>query len=276
MLNIRKDGQMRLITFNPFRTMGIPKVTYIKPENMFKEIEKIKEADYILFPEYWQVNTLVYGLKKKIFPNINTYQLGHNKIETTRVLQAIFPENVPYTQILSKDSGNIEIIEEEFGYPLVAKEIKNSMGRGVFLIENRKELKSYIDNNEFLYIQERLPIDRDLRIVYVGDKVIGAYWRIAGEGQFHNNIAKGASYDYDNIPKEAIVLVENIARELNINHAGFDVVVAHNKLYILEYNVMFGNEGLRNMGINVEEYISEYINNDPDFTPSNPTFPRAS
>jgi len=256
--------------------MGIPKVTYIKPENMFKEIEKIKEADYILFPEYWQVNTLVYGLKKKIFPNINTYQLGHNKIETTRVLQAIFPENVPYTQILSKDSGNIEIIEEEFGYPLVAKEIKNSMGRGVFLIENRKELKSYIENNEFLYIQERLPIDRDLRIVYVGDKVIGAYWRIAGEGQFHNNIAKGASYDYDNIPKEAIDLVENIARELNINHAGFDVVVAHNKLYILEYNVMFGNEGLRNMGINVEEYISEYINNDPDFTPSNPTFPRAS
>jgi len=267
---------MRLITFNPFRTIGIPKVTYIKPENMFKEIEKIKEADYILFPEYWQVNTLVYGLKKKIFPNINTYQLGHNKIETTRVLQAIFPENVPYTQILSKDSGNIEKIEEEFGYPLVAKEIKSSMGRGVFLIENRKELKSYIDNNEFLYIQERLPIDRDLRIVYVGDKVIGAYWRIAGEGQFHNNIAKGASYDYDNIPKEAIDLVENIARELNINHAGFDVVVVDNKLYILEYNVMFGNEGLRNMGINVEEYISEYINNDPDFTPSNPTFPRAS
>ncbi|WP_353095964.1 ATP-grasp domain-containing protein [Tissierella praeacuta] len=276
MLNIRKDGQMKLITFNPFRTMGIHNITYIKPENMFKEIEKIKEADYILFPEYWQVNTLVYGLKKKIFPNISTYQLGHNKIETTRVLQAIFPENVPYTQILSKDNGNIETIEEEFGYPLVAKEIKNSMGRGVFLIENRKELKSYIENNEFLYIQERLPIDRDLRIVYVGNKVIGAYWRIAGEGQFHNNIAKGASYDYNNIPKEAIELVENIARELNINHAGFDVVVVDDKLYILEYNVMFGNEGLRNMGIKVEEYISEYINNDPDFTPSNPTFPRAS
>lgn len=276
MLNIRKDDRMKLITFNPFRTIGIPKITYIKPENMFKEIEKIKEADYILFPEYWQINTLVYGLKKKIFPNISTYQLGHNKIETTRVLQAIFPQNVPYTQILSNENGNIETIEEEFGYPLVAKEIKNSMGRGVFLIENRKSLKSYIENNEFLYIQERLPIDRDLRIVYVGNKVIGAYWRIAGEGQFHNNIAKGASYDYNNIPREAIELVENIARELNINHAGFDVVVVDNKLYILEYNVMFGNEGLRNMGINVEEYISEYINNDPDFTPSNPTFPRAS
>lgn len=267
---------MKSITFNPFRTLGIPGVSYIKAENMLKEIEKIKEAEYILFPEYWQVNTLVYGLKKKIFPNINTYQLGHNKIETTRVLQTIFPKNVPYTQILSKDYVNIETIEEEFGYPLVAKEIKSSMGRGVFLIENKEQLKLYIENNESLYIQEKLPIDRDLRIVYVGNKVIGAYWRIASEGEFHNNIAKGASYDYDNIPEEAIKLVENVARELDINHAGFDVAVVGNRLYILEYNVMFGNEGLMNMGIDVGSYISEYINSNPDFTPNSPTFPRAS
>ncbi|MSU01159.1 ATP-grasp domain-containing protein [Tissierella pigra] len=267
---------MRIVTFNPFRTLGMPNVTYIKPENMLMEMDKIKEADYILFPEYWQVNTLVYGLKKKIFPNISTYQLGHNKVETTRVLQAIFPKNIPYTQITSKDRINIETIEEEFGYPLVAKEIKSSMGRGVFLVENREELKSYIETNESIYIQEKLPIDRDIRIVYVGDKVIGAYWRIAGEGQFHNNIAKGATYDYDNVPKEAIELVENVAKELNINHAGFDVVVVDNRLYILEYNVMFGNEGLRNMGISVEKYIYEYISRDPDFTPINPTFPRAS
>lgn len=267
---------MRIVTFNPFRTLGMPNVTYIKPENMLMEIDKIKEADYILFPEYWQINTLVYGLKKKIFPNISTYQLGHNKIETTRVLQAIFPKNIPYTQIISRDRVNIETIEEEFGYPLVAKEIKSSMGRGVFLVENRRELKSYIEINESLYIQEKLPIDRDLRIVYVGNKVIGAYWRIAGEGQFHNNIAKGGSYDYDNIPREAIELVEKVAEELNINHAGFDVAVVDDRLYILEYNVMFGNEGLRNIGIPVEKYIYEYITSDPDFTPINPTFPRAS
>ena len=53
------------ITFDPFRTLGIPNVTYIKPENMFKEIDKVKGANYILFPEYWQVNSLVYGLKKE-------------------------------------------------------------------------------------------------------------------------------------------------------------------------------------------------------------------
>ncbi len=267
---------MKLVTFDPFRTIGIPNITYVKPENIFKEIDKISEADYILFPEYWQVNSLVYGLKKKIFPNISTYQLGHNKVETTRALWATFPENVPYTQILNKDAVDIEIIEEEFGYPLVAKEIKNSMGRGVFLIENRQELKNYIENNDVLYIQERLPIDRDLRIVYVGNKIIGAYWRIASEGEFHNNIARGASYDFDNIPLESISLVERIANTLDINHAGFDIAVVGNKYYILEYNVMFGNEGLRKMGVEVEKYIHEYLLSDCNFDPNNPIYPKAS
>ena len=63
---------------------------------------------------------------------------------------------------------------------------------------------SYVDNNEVLYIQEKLPIDRDLRIVYVGDRVVASYWRIAAEGSFHNNIAKGGSYDFGNIPSGAV------------------------------------------------------------------------
>lgn len=267
---------MKFVTFNPFRSIGIPNVSYVKPENIFKDIERVKEADYLLFPEYWQVNSLVYGLKKKIFPNINTYHLGHNKIETTRALWAAFPKNVPYTQIFSKDRIRIEDIEREFSYPFVAKEIKNSMGNGVFLINNRNDLKNYIDNNDTLYIQERLPIDRDLRIVYVGDKVIGSYWRIAAPGSFHNNIAKGARYDYDNIPKEAIELVENVAKAFGVNHAGFDVAVADGQYYILEYNVMFGNEGLRNMGIEVEKYIFDYLQRDSDFNPDTPIFPKAS
>lgn len=264
---------MKLITFDPLKTIGIPNITYIKPEHMFREIDKIKEADYILFPEYWQVNTLVYGLKKKIFPNISTYHLGHNKVETTRALMATFPNNVPYTTILGKNNIDIEMTEEEFGYPLVAKEIKNSMGRGVFLVKNRSELKNYIENNDILYIQEKLPIDRDLRVVYVGNKVIAAYWRIAGEGQFHNNIAKGGSYDFNNIPPKAIELVERIAATLGVNHAGFDVVTVDDNFYILEYNVMFGNEGLRNLGIKAEKYIYEYILSDPDLNPNDPNNP---
>ncbi|WP_425449826.1 ATP-grasp domain-containing protein [Dethiothermospora halolimnae] len=253
---------MKLISFNPYRTLGIPNITYIKPENMFKEIDKVKEADYILFPEYWQVNSLVYGLKKRIFPNINTFHLGHNKIEMTRGLMTTFKDAVPYTKIMGKNNSSIEIIEEEFGYPVVAKEVKNSMGEGVFLVKDRKELKTYLENNDTLYIQERLPIDRDLRVVYIGNKVVSAYWRIGKEGSFHNNIAKGGSYSYENIPIEGVNLVDKIAKTLGINHAGFDVVYAYNKYFILEFNVLFGNEGIKKRGVSIEEEIYKYILSD--------------
>ena len=266
---------MNLISFNPYRTLGIPNITYIKPENIFKEIDKIKEADYILFPEYWQINFLVYGLGKKILPNINSFHLGHNKIEMTRALLATFPENVPYTRIMGRNESaislNVDTIEEELGYPCVAKEIKNSMGQGVFLINNRFELKKYINNNEILYIQEELPIDRDLRVVYIGNRVVAAYWRIASEGCFHNNVAKGGTYSFENIPLQAVDLVDRIAKTLGINHAGFDVVVVGDRFYILEFNILFGNEGLRNLKISVEKIIYEHVL--ADLTPIRPIFP---
>ncbi|WP_026894422.1 ATP-grasp domain-containing protein [Clostridiisalibacter paucivorans] len=262
---------MNIITFDPFRTIGINGVKYIKPENVFANIEDIKEADYILFPQYWQVNFLVYGLNKKIFPNINTFHLGHNKIEMTRALLATFPEHVPYTIISGKTGDSVNKLEEDMGYPCVAKEVKNSMGQGVFLINNRKELKTYVNNNDTLYIQEKLPIDRDLRVVYVGNKVIGAYWRIGREGVFHNNIAKGATFSFEDIPEEAIKLVDDVANKLGINHAGFDVVKVENKYYILEFNVLFGNEGLKQLDISVSDIIYKYIMS--DFDPNNPRFP---
>lgn len=75
---------MKLVSFNPFRTIGMPGVRYVKPEHMFKDVDIIKEADVVLFPETWQVPALVYGLKKKIFPSIETLQLGFSKVEMTR------------------------------------------------------------------------------------------------------------------------------------------------------------------------------------------------
>ncbi|MFS1513369.1 ATP-grasp domain-containing protein [Chengkuizengella sp. SCS-71B] len=250
---------MKLITFNPLRTIGIPNISYIKPLNMYKDIEKIKEADMLLFPEYWQVNSLVYGLKKKIFPSIESYHLGHNKIEMTRVLKAVCPEQIPYTEILSNTDENRRYIMEIFPLPFVAKEIKNSMGQGVFLIQNEKEFQDYADKVEVLYIQEFLSNDRDLRICVIGDEVVTAYWRIEETGGFHHNVAKGGKVSYDNIPDETLRLVLDVSQKLGINHAGFDVIFNNGKPYILEFNILFGNQGVPKHKVSLEQKIVEYI-----------------
>ena len=262
---------MHCVTFNPLRTLGMPNITYIKPEHMFLKIEEIRAADVVLFPEYWQVNTLVYGLKKKIFPSIETFHLGHNKVEMTRGLRATFPEHIPYTEIVANTPDNRERIVETFSYPFVAKEIKNSMGRGVFLIENRHDWNQYVIEQESLYVQEYIPADRDLRVVYVGDQVLTAYWRIAPDDQFHHNVARGGVISYNNIPAEAVKLVSQIAKQLNINHAGFDLLYDGKKLFVLEFNVLFGNQGIQEQGINVEEHIYRYLLR--EFRPHFPTTP---
>lgn len=252
---------MRLITFNPLRTIGIPGIHYIKPVHMFKELDAIREADLLLFPEHWQVNSLVHAMHKPIFPSIEAIQLGYSKVEMTRAFWSICPEHVPYTEILANTTENREAVLDTFAYPFVAKENRNSMGHGVFLIENQEQFMDYAIHSDILYIQEYLPADRDLRVCIVGDEVVSAYWKIGEEGQFHHNLAKGGTISVDSIPQEALQLALYTARSLGINHAGFDILVSGGACYLLEFNVLFGNEGLRELGIPIELKIHEYIMN---------------
>ncbi|WP_407269886.1 RimK family alpha-L-glutamate ligase [Radiobacillus sp. PE A8.2] len=251
---------MKILSFNPFRTIGIPGVKYIKPDKSFRELEAIRDADVILFPENWQTTFLVYGMKKSIFPSIETIQLGHSKIEMTRALWTVCPEHVPYTEILANTEYNRAAILETFPFPFVGKEARNSMGNGVFLITNEQEFSAYADKVDALYVQEYLPNDdKDLRVCIVGDEVVTAYWRVGSEGAFLHNVAQGGDLCFDFIPSEAVELVQNVAKQLNINHAGFDVIFSNGKAYILEFNVLFGNQGIREQGISLEQKIYEYL-----------------
>lgn len=163
---------MRLISFDPLRTLDIPDSKSLKPEHWFRHQDIIKQADWILFPEYWQINPLVYAWKKSIFPSISTYHLGHDKVEMTRAFEAVCPRNIPQTAILPATESAEQQILDEFSFPVVAKEVRHSMGRGVHVIHNRHELRRYRETHTILYIQELLPIDRDLRLVFIGKRVI--------------------------------------------------------------------------------------------------------
>lgn len=260
---------MRLVSFDAFRTCRLPNAHYIKPDHLDKHMALIQAADWCLFPEYWQVNTLVLGLNKRIFPSFSSYLLGHNKIEFTRVMMSLWPQYIPQTFILDNSVQARELILSELDFPFVCKTPKSSEGRGVFLIENREDFKRYCDSHAVLYAQEYLPIQRDCRIVVIGKEMISSYWRIAGEGQFHNNIAQGGSLCFEPVPQRATDLVLEVAMTLGINHAGFDVAMVGGHPYIFEFNRLFGNHGLTAQGIDPSEAIYQYLlaNCEPEQTP---------
>lgn len=251
---------MNIISFDALRTLHLPSVRYIKPESMFDHLEEIKQADWLLFPQYWQLTALVHGLHKRIFPSLATYLVGHDKIEMTRTFKAIIPNNHPYTEIVSNTPYEAERIWENMTFPFVAKVPKSSMGNGVFLIESIAQWKAYVAGADSLYVQEFLPIDRDMRIVWVGDKIVNGYWRLQSDNGFHNNVSQGGRVEEALIPKEAQDLVAYVANTIGINHAGFDVAMVGGHPYLLEFNRIFGNQGIASLQTDVNNELINYLN----------------
>ena len=64
---------MKLVSFDALRTLKLPGATYLKPELFLRHLPLLRSADWVLFPEYWQVNTPVLGLHCRIFPSHATY-----------------------------------------------------------------------------------------------------------------------------------------------------------------------------------------------------------
>ncbi|MBN1479450.1 hypothetical protein JXA70_04180 [candidate division KSB1 bacterium] len=265
---------MKLVSFDPFRTVNMPNTRHVASKNFYNQLSLLREVDWILFPEYWQVNILFYVLHKRIFPSMATYHLGHNKIEMTRALTAVAPQHVPETHILSNTPENQErIIHDFFSFPFVAKEVKNSSGHGVFLIENKKQWREYCLYKDVLYVQEALPIQRDMRIVVIGRKAVTGYWRAQTPGRFHTNVAQGGEILHDEVPLQALVWIEWLAQQLAINHAGFDVADINGHFYIFEFNRLFGNQGLREKGIDGNKLIYDYLWHESHFS-QEPQIPR--
>lgn len=251
---------MKFISFDPFRTVTMPDTRHVTSKQFYHQLSLLQEADWILFPEYWQVNILVYVLQKRIFPNSATYHLGHNKIEMTRAFTSVAPQHVPETHILSNTAENQDrVIHEFFSFPFVAKEVKSSSGQGVFLIENKKQWRDYCLHKDVLYVQEALPIQRDMRIVVIGRKAVTGYWRAQTLGRFHTNVAQGGEILFEDVSLQALVWVEWLAQQLGVNHAGFDIADINGHFYVFEFNRLFGNQGLREKGIDANQLIYDYL-----------------
>ena len=249
----------RYVSFDPLRTIGFADTLQLKPAQMYDKTEMLQNAECVLFPEYWQLNALQYAWKARVFPSEASYRIGHNKIEMTRAFLAVAPHNTPDTFILANTPANAEELWHSLPRPFVAKLPKSSQGEGVWLIDTHSDWQQYLGKADVLYVQEYLPIDRDLRIVLVGEQVLAAYWRLQSPYSFHNNLSRGGEADFSPVPQAALDLVLNVSRALEINHAGFDVAMVGARPYLFEFNRLFGNKGIEGGDARISTAIQQYL-----------------
>jgi ribosomal protein S6--L-glutamate ligase len=199
-------------------------------------------------------------MKKETFPSCHTYSYVQDKIKQTALFRLIGIPH-PETRIFF-GTGQKKTILNRFQFPFIGKIPRGSArGRGVYLITNRNELESYCALTNTAYIQEYLPIDRDLRVIVTGRKVIHAYWRIARDGEFRNNVAAGGRICLDPAPEEAVELALYTALSCGWDDVGIDICIYDGKPYVIEANMKYGREGFKAAGIDYVKLMEKMIEN---------------
>ena len=206
----------------------------------------------------------------KIFNNKDAIEVCDDKMLTYIALakNAIrIPNTLPGLLCFTKDAkisnSTINAIENEFEYPLIIKESFGSLGKGIYLINNREELLSTLEKLKCTphLIQEFIETSKgkDIRVIVVGHKAIGAMLR-QSNGDFRSNIGAGGSGLKVELDKDMIEISEKISKVLDLDYCGIDLLIADNGYVVCEVNSnAFFKTFEKATNINVASQYVDYI-----------------
>lgn len=159
--------------------------------------------------------------------------------------------------------GGLEKVAQELSFPMVVKECFGSLGKGVYLVRNSAELYEVAEKVKCRphlfqeYIAESN--GRDVRVIVVGGKVLGAMQRIS-EGDFRSNAELGGRGEAYRLDEEGRVLCEKISRLLGLDYCGIDLLFGKDGYILCEVNsnAFFGTFE-RVTRLNVARAYAEHI-----------------
>ncbi len=219
--------------------------------------ERIRTAETIYYPTTFYAD-LFNAAGKNTFPSYHTYKCVQDKIKQTALFELLGVPH-PRTRVYYGKRGCAGV-GDDFRFPFIAKIPRGSaLGRGVFLVRDPAELEAYLARTAVAYIQEYLPIDRDMRIVVIGRGVAHAYWRIPRAGEFRSNLSVGGRVSLEAVPAEALELALQTARACGWNDVGLDLCRHEGRLYVLEANMKYGLQGFREAGIDYVHLMEKMI-----------------
>ena len=198
-------------------------------------------------------------------PNSNSIEASKDKMYANQIMaQAGLP--IPKT-MLTRFPCKAELVEKQVGFPCVMKVVTGSHGAGVYLcntakeFEDLSELISSIDFKASMIIQQYVSYSegRDLRVIVIGGRVVGAMLRRSTDGSFKANISRGGegvAYDVD---EHMEMLAIQVAKVLDLDIAGVDLLFSTDGYKICEANSSPGFKGFEKaLNINIPRKIFDY------------------
>ncbi|CAV27192.1 MULTISPECIES: 30S ribosomal protein S6--L-glutamate ligase [Vibrio] len=173
---------------------------------------------------------------------------------------------LPKTGFASRPDKIQDLIKNVGGAPLVIKLLEGTQGIGVVLAETNKAAESVIE--AFMGLKANILVQEfieeangaDIRCFVVGNKVIAAMKRQAGEGEFRSNLHRGGTAQLVKLTKEERATAINAAKIMGLNLCGVDILQSKNGPVVMEVNSSPGLEGIeKSTGKDVADMIFEFI-----------------
>jgi len=222
-----------------------------------KDRVRMLRAKKIYYPTAFYAD-LFNAMGKETFPSFHTYKFAQDKIKQTAAFNMLEIPH-PRTRVFYGLRQKQEILNH-FDFPFVAKIPRGSArGTGVFLIKTPEDLSAYLSLKGPSYIQEYLPMDRDMRLVVIGQKVRLAFWRSASPEEFRTNVSQGGGICFDPLPPAVYELALSTAQKCGWDDVGLDIAQSGGKFYVLEGNMKYGTKGFTKAGIDYKSLVHELI-----------------
>ena len=209
----------------------------------------------------------------KTYPDIKLSRYYNDKYRQFLFLKSKgFP--TPETMPLPSE-GTLKVAGKRLGYPMVIKNRYGAGGGSVYKACSKAEVEKYYNLSQLdlfkwssvrelgrslsqrmfyyhlirekkapypflsppLLAQKFVSIDRDLKTVVYGDKVVEAHWRLqAGKGMWKMNIDGGGKGVWSRVPEAALALSLDLAKALKATWLNIDMIMSQGTFLITEFS----------------------------------------
>ena len=232
---------------------------------------KISEYDFCIYLDKDKyVLKCIESLDIPLFNGYDAIETCDDKMMTYIALASAgipTPKTLPgllcYDRACPVKNSSVEAIENELGYPVIIKECFGSLGKGVYLARDKEKLVSVMEKLKctphLFQSFVSSSYGRDLRVIVIGDKVVGAMLR-QSNGDFRSNITAGGTGTAYPLSPEIESLALACARALNLDYCGIDLLFTEQGFTVCEVNsnAFFGGFE-KATGINVARLYATYI-----------------
>lgn len=204
---------------------------------------------------------------QRVINDLHVQLIAGNKMFTSL---ALVKNHVPTPRTSASTSyaAAIDQFYRKFGDRAVLKPVTGSWGRMVALMNDKEAAMAVLEDREYMYpiysifyLQEfikRPP--RDIRAFVTGDRVAGAIFRYAADGDWRTNSAIGGEAEKCEVTPELEDIVIRAAKSVGYGIFGVDVMESENGYLVHEVNstTEFKNTA-RAGGIDIPSMIVDFM-----------------